>query len=377
MSTTPTHRRAIRMIATLIAALTIVGVAGAGFAQPASAATPAPAPTGPAYSTCPNSSCLLYADIITTGPTVVFSGQTRYFTVGSQWYLWVHRNGTLVGYYASDYLKTNKLVADLGALAPGGAYQLTVLVGTPNGEELMRKNFTTGPAVTATPTATNVSLGFTMPVGVSAKAAIRKQDGTLVATATSTGTGTTHLLKTAAVLNPTTTYRYQVDATDAQGRVYTRSGTFQTRSVRLEVKLTGLQITNDSDYFGAGELTAQMHLGSVKTWIWQTEKSVSTAGATPYFPLTTTAALPSAVRSVPIHVVVSDDDCEGIGTLCTGGTGNLAVGSGSTSEAQWATATFTANLPNTTATTPWTTFISGVNNPVGFIVTGSYRWVMV
>ncbi|MFN7149924.1 MAG: hypothetical protein ACK4V6_10635, partial [Microthrixaceae bacterium] len=188
---------------------------------------------------------------------------------------------------------------------------------------------------------------------------------------------TSHSLSSGATLDPTTGYTYQVDAQDAQGRIYRKQGSFTTRNVRLEVQLTGLQITDDSDFLGAGELRAQLHLGTTKTWIWQNEKSVETASGSKYFPLTTSAALPSAVRTVPIHVVVSDDDCEGIGSLCTGGLGDLSVGSGSNSDAQWATATFTATLPNTTTTTQWNSFISSANSPVGFIVTGSYRWVMV
>jgi hypothetical protein len=67
----------------------------------------------------------------------------------------------------------------------------------------------------------------------------------------------------------------------------------------------------------------------------------------------------------------------GIGSLCTSGTGNLSVGSGTVPDGQWATATFTATLPNTTTTTGWTSFISTVNGPVGFTMTGTYRWVMV
>ena len=53
------------------------------------------------------------------------------------------------------------------------------------------------------------------------------------------------------------------------------------------------------------------------------------------------------------------------------------AGSGTLSDLQWATATVTATLPNTTTTTQWTTFITSVSGPVGFIATGSYRWVMV
>ena len=222
-----------------------------------------------------------------------------------------------------------------------------------------------------------MKLAFTMPVGVTAGAYIRRADGTIVASATSTGASTTHTLTTAAILNPTTAYTYQVNATDAQGRVYTKTGSFLTRNVRLEVKMAGLQVTNDSDTFGAGELRAQLHVGGSKTWIWQSERSVETAGSTKYFPLSTTGALPTAVRTVPIRVILADDDCEGIGTLCSSGGGDLVPGSGTLSDLQWATATVTATLPNTTTTTQWTTFITSVNSPIGFIATGSYRWVMV
>src|SRR5690606_9946640 len=96
-----------------------------------------------------------------------------------------------------------------------------------------------------------------------------------------------------------------------------------------------------------------------------------------YFAVSTSGSLPSAVRSVPINVVVADNDCEGWGSLCSSGTGNLPLGSGTRSDFQWASATATATLPNTTSTTSWTSFMTSANGPVGFTVTGSYRWVMV
>lgn len=366
--------RAARLIVLLVAAAAI----GASCSPQPPAPAPEPFPAEEPYNNCPRSPCILFADVDTTGPTVKFSGETRFPSQPSQWYLYVHRGSEEVASFASDYLQSNRLDVDLGALPPGGLYRLTVLVGTTNGDQRMYTTFQTGPAVTATPTATNVKLGFAMSVPVTANAYIRRTDnGTLVATASGSGPSTNQSISTSATLDPSTAYTYQVDAKDAQGRIYRKFGTFQTRDVRLEVQLTGIQISNDSDSFGAGELRAQMHLGSTKRWIWETEKSVETALGAKYFPLTTTAALPTAVRSVPIHVVVADDDCEGIGSLCNSGTGDLSVGSGSTSDAQWATATVTATLPNTTTTTLWTPFISTVNNPVGFTVTGSYRWVMV
>jgi hypothetical protein len=377
MSVTSKPTTVKRRIARVAAASALVGLAGIGLAQPAVADTPVTSALPAPYNNCPGAPCITLATIDTSGSTVKFRGETRDVTEGSQWYLTVRRGDDVVKTYASDYLAKNRLDADLGALAPGRNYQLTVLAGTPYGDQLLNRSFTTGPAVTAPPTATNVSLAFTMPVGVSANASIRKADGTIVATASSAGTAKSHILTTAAVLNPTTSYTYQVNATDAQGRVYTKVGSFLTRNVRLEVKLSGLQISNDSDTFGAGELRAQLHVGGTKRWIWQSAKSVETAWGAKYFPLTTDAALPSAVRNVPISVVVSDDDCEGIGSLCTSGGGDLTLGSGTVSDHQWATATVTASLPNTTATTGWTSFLQTVNSPVGFTVTGSYRWVMV
>lgn len=376
MSSTTTPNKATRRFAKAVAAATLIGVTGVGAVLPL-AANPAAAGVETPYNNCPGSPCIIRADIDTSGATVKFRGETKYVTQGSQWYLTVRRNGAVVTSYASDYLSTNRLDADLGTLPAGGVYELTVLAGTQAGDQLLVKSFTTGPTVTATPTATNVQLAFTMPVGVTAQAYIRKSNGVIVASATSTGAAYAHTLTTAAILDPTTVYNYQVNAVDAQGRYYVKTGTFQTRNVRLEAKVTGLQINNDSDSFGAGELRAQLHLGGAKAWIWQNEKSVETAWGAKYFAVSASAALPSAVRSVPISVVVADDDCEGIGSLCTSGTGNLSVGSGTVSDGQWATATFTATLPNTTTTTGWTSFISTVNGPVGFTMTGTYRWVMV
>ncbi len=375
MSTTPKSSKSARRIAKAVAVSTLAGIAGIGLTLPA--AGPAGAAVEAPYNNCPGSPCIVKAEVNTSGATVKFHGETRYTTQPSQWFLTVRRNGTVVTSYASDYLSGNKLDADLGALPAGGAYDLSVLAGTPSGDQLLIKSFTTGPAVTATPTATNVKLAFTMPVGVTAQAYIRTSNGTIVASANSTGAAYSHTLTTAAILNPTTSYTYQVNAFDAQGRVYTKVGSFRTRDVRLEVQLSGLQINNDSDSFGAGELRAQLHVGGSKSWIWQSERSVETAWGAKYFAVSTTGALPTAVRSVPISVVVEDDDCEGIGSLCNSGYGDLSVGSGTVSDSQWATASVTANLPNTTTTTAWTSFMTSVSGPVGFTVTGSYRWVMV
>lgn len=371
-----TSTRATRFLVALVAAASLGSAACTPSApSPGNAPAPEPFPAESAYNNCPGSPCIILADIDTSGRTVKFRGETRYVTQPSQWFLTVHRGADVVATAESGYLTGNRFDADLGSLPAGGAYRLTVLAGTPNGDQVLYKTFQTGPNVTATPTATNVKLAFSMPVAVTATAHIRKTDGTLVATVNSTGPSATHTLVSGATLDPTTGYTFQVTATDAQGRSYVTTGSFLTRNVRLEAKITSLQITDDSDLTGAGELRAQLHLGSATSWIWETTKSVDTGS---YFPVTAEAALPSAVRSVPIHVVVSDDDCPVIGPLCTFGLGDLAVGSGSVSgEGEWATATHTATLPNTTTSTPWTDFISSTDGPVEFIVTGSYRWVMV
>jgi len=368
-----TSTRASRLIVALVAAASL-GSAACTPSTSSSTPAPSPFPTEDAYNNC-SSKCIILADIDTSGRTVKFRGETKDVQQGSQWFLTVHQGSTVVKTVESGYLPTNRFDADLGALPPGGAYRLTILAGTPSGDQQMYKTFQTGPAVTATPTATNVKLAFSMPVAVTATAHIRRTDGTLVATVNSTGPSASHILVSGATLDPTKGYTYQVNATDAQGRIYVSTGSFVTRDVRLEAKINSLQITDDSDLSGAGELRAQMFLGNSKAWIWQNARSIDSGT---YWEVDASAALPSAVRSVPIHVVVSDDDCPPVGPLCTFGLGDLAVGSGSvTSEGEWATASFTANLPNTTTTTLWTDFITSVDGPVGFIVTGSYRWVMV
>jgi hypothetical protein len=374
-----TSTRANRLIVALVAAASL-GTAACSPSTPAPPSEPnAPAPGQfPAespYNNCHTSSCIYLADIDTTGRTVKFHGETRYFQENSQWFLTVHQGANVVATAESGNIASNRFDADLGALPAGGAYRLSILAGTPFGDQLMYKTFQTGPNVTATPTATNVKLAFTMPVPVTATAYIRKANGNLVATVTGSGSSAAQTLVSTATLDPTTSYTYQVMATDAQGRVYEKNGSFLTRNVRLEVELSELKITNDSDVAGAGELRAELYLGQTTDWIWENARSVD-SGQT--FTIDAAASLPTAVRSVPINVVVSDDDCPPVGPLCTAGLGHLSVGSGSVDgESEWATATYTATLPNTTITTSWTDFDASVAGPVGFRVSGSYRWVMV
>lgn len=370
--TTRTHSTSARRFAAA-ALVAVASFAGAACAPPAPPEEPS-YPAGAPYNNC-SSQCIILAEVNTSGRTVTFRGETKDIGQPSQWFLWVYRDGVEIAARESGALSSNRYDADLGVLPAGGAYQLAILAGTNTGDQLRYLNFTTGPEVTATPTSTNVSLAFSMDKAVTANAQIRRTDGTMVANVTGSGPSAVQNLVSAATLDPSTAYTYRVNATDAQGRLYVKDGSFVTRGVRLEVQLTSIQVTDDSDYFGAGELKAQLHVGGAKAWIWENEKSVDSGQ---YFTISTTAALPTAVRSVPISVVVADDDCEGIGSLCTGGTGNLPIGSGSNDEAQWATATHTANLPATTVSTPWTSFLSSTTGgPLSFAVTGQYRWVML
>ncbi|MFN7150087.1 MAG: hypothetical protein ACK4V6_11475, partial [Microthrixaceae bacterium] len=183
---TSSASRARVLIVLLVAAASL----GASCTPSAPAPAPEPFPTESPYNNCPGSPCIILADIDTTGRTVKFRGETSFVNQPSQWFLYVHRGNDLVATFESGYLNSNRYDADLGTLPAGGAYRLTVLAGTPKGDQQLYKTFQVGPDVTATPTATNVKLDFSMPVPVSANAYIRRTDGTLVATVNSAGVST-------------------------------------------------------------------------------------------------------------------------------------------------------------------------------------------
>jgi hypothetical protein len=163
---------------------TLIGVTGVGAVLPL-AANPAAAGVETPYNNCPGSPCIIRADIDTSGATVKVHGETRYLTQGSQWYLTVRRNGAVVTSYASDSLSTNRLDADLGVLRAGGAYELTVLAG-PRRAISCSSSRSPPARRDATPRRRTCSSPSPCPSG-SAQAYIRKSNGVIVASATSTG----------------------------------------------------------------------------------------------------------------------------------------------------------------------------------------------
>lgn len=375
---TTLRNRTIRSLAKVVVAASALAVTGipTGSAH----AAPGDVPSTP-FNTCAEGPCVQSAWVDQRAVTAVFRGETRWPNQRSIWYLSVTKEGVEVANASEPDSPDGRFTADLGVLTPGSAYEFNAHVGTPYGEQRIIQPFTTGPAVAVTPTTTAATFNFSMSRPVNAVMTIRKPDGTNLKTVTSSA-ATSHSIPTGAILLPSTTYGYEVTATDSLGRKYVTKGYVTTKAVKLVVTVTGLQINDDSDYVGAGELRAQLYVGpSASKWIWSNERSVETAWGPKYFALNVTHTLPNALKNgqttVPVYVTVSDDDCEGIGSICTSGSGDLGITSGTASDGQWAALKINVTLPAGTVGGVGGTFLKTISGPVGFTVTGTYSWVPV
>jgi hypothetical protein len=173
-------------------------------------------------------------------------------------------------------------------------------------------------------------------------------------------------------LTPNRTYWYTVTATDEAGKAWKELGSFKAQKRTLALKITRIKLIDDSDSLGSGELDFGMKVTGTST---KDFGSVYVNGdMSTGFDKTNL----SIVRTVPdnaagfftLAVEGRDDDCEGIGSICTGGTA-FDYTSGSNDDADWATATTaTTTLPGTNGSGTWTATTN--THALKFLVSGTW-----
>lgn len=184
---------------------------------------------------------------------------------------------------------------------------------------------------------------------------------------------TTTVITNGAV-SPNRTYWYAVTATDEAGKVYKELGSFKAQKRTLSVKITKIAVADDSDSTGTGEIAFGMKVsmggygatdfGNVYTngdFGSGTSKDLSIAKAIP----------DNAPNFFTVAVEGLEDDCEGIGSLCTGGLAFSYDAGGSSSDWDWATASTTVtNLPGTNGSGSWSATTSAY--ALKFTVSGTW-----
>jgi hypothetical protein len=172
-----------------------------------------------------------------------------------------------------------------------------------------------------------------------------------VAIKASAGLASTHTLDHTG-LTPARDYWYTVKATDESGATWTEQGSFRTFKRTISVKITRIKLIDDSDLAGSGELRFGMRAAGQDFGTVYQNGSMATGDVKN---LAITKTIPNtAPSSFRIDIEGVDDDCEGVGSICTGGTKYGYNSGGSNDDADWAsTSTATFAVPNTNATANW------------------------
>lgn len=172
-------------------------------------------------------------------------------------------------------------------------------------------------------------------------------------------------------LKQNTTYTVKLMATDMLGKTWT-----EWRSVRVKQRtatwhITKINLTDDSDYAGAGEFKAGWKAGTVtKSPIWSGWSSKSSGGSWSFSSTNASTTIvkvgESSAPKVFLELVDDDSDVSDFGC----GTGFApSFDWGSNDCADWATAGAQVTLPETSATTSFTLYVAKTA-PVKFTVQG-------
>jgi hypothetical protein len=173
-------------------------------------------------------------------------------------------------------------------------------------------------------------------------------------------------------ISPNRTYWYTVTATDEAGKAWKELGSFRAQKRTLTLKITEIKLTDDSDSTGTGELEFGMRATGYTATDFGSVYVNGDMGSGTTKALSITKTIPNdAAGFVTIAVEGRDDDCEGIGSLCTGGSAFDYSPGGSNDDWDWATATTSQiTLPGSNGTGTWTATTSGY--PVKFTVSGTW-----
>lgn len=172
-------------------------------------------------------------------------------------------------------------------------------------------------------------------------------------------------------LKQNTYYSVKLIAKDMLGKTWT-----EWRSVRVKQRtatwhITKINLTDDSDYAGAGEFKAGWKAGTtVKSPLWSGWQSKSSGGSWTFSSTNTAATIVRVgeTSSPKVFLELLDDDSD-IGDFGCGTGFAPGWDAGTNSCADWATAGAYVNLPETAATTSFTLYVNK-NAPVKFTVQG-------
>jgi hypothetical protein len=178
---------------------------------------------------------------------------------------------------------------------------------------------------------------------------------------------TTHDFGLFATLQPGTTYHYKMTATDKKGRQRVETGTFKTLRRKFAVTFSQIEVIDDSDSFGAGELF--FHLRAHGTILQDVYKDRSVSSGQKLYPNKTISVV-GAPQAIWIYTEGRDDDCD-FGQPCTGGTAP-SWDSGSNSEADWATARTQIEAPGAGQADSGSFSMATTAHRLKFRVTGSW-----
>jgi len=172
-----------------------------------------------------------------------------------------------------------------------------------------------------------------------------------------------------SALKPHQTYWYTATATDEAGKAFKELGSFKTQRRTVTVRITRIKLIDDSDSVGTGELRFGLRAGSKD--FSQVYADGDMASGTDQTGLQITKAIvDTAPSSMVFSVEGQDDDCEGIGSLCGGGTA-FGYTSGSSDDMDWATAS-TVTLAMTPANGSGSWSASTTGYALKFEVSGTW-----
>ena len=172
-------------------------------------------------------------------------------------------------------------------------------------------------------------------------------------------------------LKQNTYYSVKLIAKDMLGKTWT-----EWRSVRVKQRtatwhITKINLTDDSDYAGAGEFKAGWKAGTtVKSPLWSGWQSKSSGGSWTLSSSNTAATIVRVgeTSSPKVFLELLDDDTD-IGDFGCGTGFAPSFDWGTNSCADWATAGAYVTLPETSATTSFTLYVAKTA-PVKFTVQG-------
>lgn len=175
-----------------------------------------------------------------------------------------------------------------------------------------------------------------------------------------------------AQLKPATTYWYRARGTDPKGATWTETGSFKTRQRTVTVTIKTIEVADDSDSAGPGELTFHTRANGGPAQLlhqdlaWPSKK-VKT--------LNITRTYPGVMPAFTLQVRGYDDDCSFSTCVAPASAWHDVGGNGDT---QWATATFQVTVPYQTGAGTTGSFLvtggkTGGFGDLAFHVTGTWQ----